>query len=403
MLNISYVYQLETGYESALFNKLCVDRNVNSIFKYAYPIDNLLKIEKIDKFKVLTESINSISGYYFTRYMVCAYYPNEHDPINETLVFITLRDEQAYLEIGTIEESTIKEIVETLQKTIPVKKRKEKESYNMNFWYHGTTGPKNNPREFKEEKLDDIIDNYNEEDRGKIEILKNYRPVKGGELLLLTGEAGVGKSNLLLSLFREWKDWADFNYILDQQNFFGQSPSYILDLILKPIFKETPDDGNPKKFKNENYTSIYLNTDSLTEEKNEEKWKIFILEDAGEMLAVDAKEKVGQALSMFLNVTDGFVGRGSKIILILTTNEDINKLHPAVSRPGRCVFRHKFGKMSTSESIKWAAGHKCSNKLVNEISKSRKSFSLAELYALKNEKLTIGDLEKTKNTMGFGA
>ena len=65
-------------------------------------------------------------------------------------------------------------------------------------------------------------------------------------------------------------------------------------------------------------------------------WKLVVLEDSGELLSIDAHERTGQALSRLLNVTDGVLGQGTKAIVLVTTNEPLRKLHPAIRRAGRC-------------------------------------------------------------------
>jgi len=54
------------------------------------------------------------------------------------------------------------------------------------------------------------------------------------------------------------------------------------------------------------------------------------------MMGADAKSQVGQGLSRLLNVSDGILGQGTKIMILVTTNENLGKLNPAVMRPGRC-------------------------------------------------------------------
>jgi ATP-dependent 26S proteasome regulatory subunit len=98
---------------------------------------------------------------------------------------------------------------------------------------------------------------------------------------------------------------------------------------------------------------------------------------------------------MFLNITDGFVGRGTKTIIILTTNEDVGKLHPAVSRPGRCAFNHKFGRLSKEESKEWFV-----KKGRKELAENVKGdMTIAELYATLNNKLN--NLEQKTHSVGF--
>jgi hypothetical protein len=57
--------------------------------------------------------------------------------------------------------------------------------------------------------------------------------------------------------------------------------------------------------------------------------RLIVLEDAGQLLAADARVAIGQGLSRLLNLTDGLLGAG------LGTSVLVTRLHPAVVRPGR--------------------------------------------------------------------
>ena len=79
------------------------------------------------------------------------------------------------------------------------------------------------------------------------------------------------------------------------------------------------------------------------------------MEDTSELLSADARERTGQGLSRFLNVVDGLIGQGLRVIVLVTTNEEI-KLHPAVARPGRCAANMMFDALSR-EGIGWLSAH----------------------------------------------
>jgi hypothetical protein len=78
-------------------------------------------------------------------------------------------------------------------------------------------------------------------------------------------------------------------------------------------------------------------------------WRVLVLEDTGELLSADARERAGQGLSRFLNVVDGLIGQGLRVLVLVTTNEEIRKLHPAVARPGRCAANIEFTPLSREE------------------------------------------------------
>ena len=86
-------------------------------------------------------------------------------------------------------------------------------------------------------------------------------------------------------------------------------------------------------------------------------WRLLVLEDTGELLRPDAKSIIGQGLSRFLNVVDGLIGQGLRVLVLVTTNERIEALHPAVARPGRCAANIEFEPLSEQEASAWLDRH----------------------------------------------
>ena len=105
------------------------------------------------------------------------------------------------------------------------------------------------------------------------------------------------------------------------------------------------------------------------------RWRIVVLEDAGEFLMPDAKHVQGQALSRLLNVCDGVLGQAMRALVVVTTNEPLRALHPALSRPGRCVAEIEFTASRASTPVA-SASHRSLPTLP-----AKPSWSLAELYA----------------------
>ena len=99
--------------------------------------------------------------------------------------------------------------------------------------------------------------------------------------------------------------------------------------------------------------------DEMDEEEDdaEKPWRLLVLEDTGELLSADARERAGQGLSRFLNVVDGLIGQGLRVLVLVTTNEEIRKLHPAVARPRRCAANVEFGSLSQDEAAEWLQRH----------------------------------------------
>jgi hypothetical protein len=52
----------------------------------------------------------------------------------------------------------------------------------------------------------------------------------------------------------------------------------------------------------------------------------------------------------FLNVVDGLIGQGLRVLVLVTTNEELKSLHPAVARPGRAAANIEFHALSRHEA-----------------------------------------------------
>ena len=84
-----------------------------------------------------------------------------------------------------------------------------------------------------------------------------------------------------------------------------------------------------------------------------DRWKLVIAEDADEYVRSDARRRAGASLGRLLNVADGMLGQGLNTLVLLTTNEEIARLHPAVVRPGRCLCLVEFERFNTAEARAW--------------------------------------------------
>jgi SpoVK/Ycf46/Vps4 family AAA+-type ATPase len=189
-------------------------------------------------------------------------------------------------------------------------------------------------------------------------------------MIIWHGPPGTGKTFALRALCAEWSSWCDVDYVVDPEKAFGHEADYLMELLLQ--------DGE----------SMPL---ASGESDSGLKWRLLILEDTGDLISEGAREKSGQGLSRLLNVADGFLGQGLKVLVLLTTNETIDKLHPAVSRPGRAARVVLFPELSGKDASIWAKSHGIPNR-------PQSAATLAELYA---ELENYAVREEPKRPFGF--
>lgn len=147
----------------------------------------------------------------------------------------------------------------------------------------------------------DAAENYPTNVRERLEPLVALNVPKGtGRLVLWHGPPGTGKTSAVLSLADAWRSWAEFAVVTNAEQ----------------LFEDTD----------------YLERVLVDGKGSSDRWQVIVGEDADDYLRRDARARSGPALGRLLNVTDGILGRGTKTIVLLTSNDDIGHLQPAFAR-----------------------------------------------------------------------
>lgn len=137
-----------------------------------------------------------------------------------------------------------------------------------------------------------------------------------GRLMLWHGQPGTGKTSAIRALLRAWEGRCQGQVIVDPELFFCD-PGYMADLLAS----NKPD-----------------------------QWRLIIAEDCDRYLTTDSSGASGGTLGQLLNLTDGLIGQGSNTLVLVTTNMNIRRIHPALLRPGRCRSNIEFTNLTATEA-----------------------------------------------------
>ncbi len=284
-------------------------------------------------------------------------------------------------------------LVTGLRLAIPEAKLDNQENrIPIRFWYLAPQGPVQTIRKLSVPDWEDIRENYSSKTRTSLDQLMkdDFRPTSGGQFILWLGEPGTGKTTALRALGKRWRDWCDIQFITDPDRFFGSGADYMMKFLMQSA------DGNDADLyalKETLGIEDWDDTEEANEEDEKDRWMLLVFEDTGELLTKTAKAETGQGLSRFLNVVDGLIGQGLKIVVLVTTNEDYDSFNKAVTRPGRCRAKIEFTDLSAEEVEAWAKDQDID---VHKV--AGRNLSLADLYALKNEQIKT---EESKQALGF--
>jgi hypothetical protein len=307
---------------------------------------------------------------------------------NGTLLRVTIGGGWLHVRIAGSSDEVVEAAFAALRALFPLPDPSSSREVPVTFWTYTPHGPMPAPRTIAVPEWDEISSNYAETTRRQLDaVMREFRPSHGGQLVLWHGTPGTGKTFALRALAWEWREWCQLHYIVDPDSFFGQHADYLMNVLMQPGMPMMALGGGmvgPAS------AFIVGHDGGEDEEAAEQAWRLLVLEDTGELLTPDAKSVIGQGLSRFLNVVDGLIGQGLRVLVLVTTNEEIKSLHPAVARPGRAAANVMFSPLSAAEATEWLR-----ERGIDDGAESR---TIASLYA----QLDGRDPGDSVSSIGFG-
>jgi len=180
----------------------------------------------------------------------------------------------------------------------------------------------------------EIAPNYARRTRDTIDIIMAREELAAnGRLMVWNGAPGTGKTFALRALLRHLAEKYIPIYVSDPDTFLTDA-SYYFQAIAEFSDRALKSGNQPGSGR-----------------------ILFILEDSVSALLTESRGKEGSPVSKLLNLTDGLLTRARNDLFLITFNEAIEQLDPAIIRPGRCMAHVIFTPLDQEEAAVWLNAH----------------------------------------------
>lgn len=230
--------------------------------------------------------------------------------VDDVVLHVRSWKTSAFLTVSSCDPASALAVVEEVTKRVPLTGTKGR----VDVAFSDATGGSRYV-ELAVRPWSEVRTNYTEEVQHALDLLVGHEPDIGEarRLLLWHGAPGTGKTTAIRALLDAWREWADGVIVTD--------PEALLN------------DGR------------YLRRTVLDNDEDD-RWQLIVLEDAETLLH---KGSGGRGMATLLNLCDGLLGQGLRCLFLITTNEPLAAVHPALVRPGRCLSRLEFGPLPAAQ------------------------------------------------------
>jgi Domain of unknown function (DUF5925)/ATPase family associated with various cellular activities (AAA) len=332
-----------------------------TVFFYARLIEDRLAEVRSDQWATSEHALDEIGSPLFRSAS-----PHQESIVAQdgnALLHVSLYSGYVNAQVAAPDAAAAQAALDRLRDVLPAPEPVARHDVPVTFWTYTPHGPMPSVRPIAVPEWSEISANYAAETRVELDrIMSGFRPAHGGQLILWHGTAGTGKTFALRALAWEWREWCHLHYIVDPDTFFGERADYLMSVLTQPneVSMRLQMMRSMHGFGPAIVQHVSQGADGEDDDGEADAarhWRLLVLEDTGELLTPDAKSIIGQGLSRFLNVVDGLLGQGLRVLVLVTTNEELRRLHPAVARPGRCAANIEFEPLGADEAAEWLRAH----------------------------------------------